>query len=98
MPPRPFPYPFSIGIDIIRVKRVHDILLRAQRKPGHRERFLRRFLTPGEVVEFQTRFRGASDGSDAYLSLLSKHLAGRYVCSGFRVLNQTLPSSQMSFG
>lgn len=79
MPPRPFPYPFSIGTDIIQVKRIHTILLRARNKPEHRQRFLRRFLTPGEVLEFQTRFSDISKGSEAHLSLISKHLAGRCV-------------------
>lgn len=77
MPPRPFPVPLSIGTDIVHVKRIHSILLRAQGKPETRDRFLRRFLTPGEVHEFQIRFSDASKGKGAQLDLISKHLAGR---------------------
>lgn len=77
MPPRPFPYPFSIGTDIVHVTRIHNILLRAAEKPRHCERFLRRFLTPREVDEFQARFGEVSKDDGLHLSVISKHLAGR---------------------
>ena len=83
MPPRPFPLLFSIGTDIIHVKRIHDILSRAQGNAQHRQRFLRRLLTPGEVHEFQKRFGEAAGTDEAQLSVVSKHLAGRYFAQVF---------------
>ena len=77
MPLRPFPHALSIGTDIIHVKRVADILSRANPKPHHQERFLRRFLTPREQREFHDRFDHLSSVSDNELHIISKHLAGR---------------------
>ena len=79
MPPRPFPFPLNIGIDIIHVKRIRDIWLRGEGKPSHSHRFLRRFLTPGEVLEFQTRFGHVSTHRGAELDVVCRHLAGRCV-------------------
>lgn len=78
MPLRPFPLPSSIGTDIIHVKRIYDILSRSRGKAHHSQRFLRRFLTPGEVQEFQKRFGEPASADGAQLRVISKHLAGRY--------------------
>ena len=73
---RPFPFQLGIGTDIIHVNRVRAILQKDLEKPGYLDRFLRRFLTPQERLDFhETQGQLADNGTDAR----SKHLAGRYV-------------------
>ncbi|KAK0701773.1 hypothetical protein B0T26DRAFT_757762 [Lasiosphaeria miniovina] len=45
LPKLPFPFPFQVGVDIIKTQRLHPIL-----KSPNAARFLRRILTPKELM------------------------------------------------
>ena len=79
MPLRPFPYQLAIGTDIVHVNRIRSILLRAEDRPQHFDRFLRRFLTPVEQNDFVARYGRVSDVLKKRTDVVSRHLAGRYV-------------------
>lgn len=82
MPPRAFPYPFKLGIDICHIPRVKSILLRnvdkGEKQTRPLSRFLSKVLTWPERQYFWDRFK---DHDAAYkdISKVSQYLAGRYV-------------------
>lgn len=82
MPPRAFPYPFQIGIDICHIDRI-EALLRGKstdltRSTRPLERFLFKVLTWPERQAFKERF-GTYEAAYNNLSKTSSYLAGRYV-------------------
>lgn len=86
---RPFPYKLGIGTDIVHVTRIRAILQKDRSKPGYLDRFLRRFLTPRERIDF---YKTQDSFSGVQLDASSKHLAGRYVvCLAKRRMN-SLPT------
>ncbi|KAK5129940.1 hypothetical protein LTR08_002700 [Meristemomyces frigidus] len=58
MPPRPFPYPLSIGTDIASISRVRQLLMgnEASTPDTRLARYMRRFLTHREQRQFWDRF------------------------------------------
>ncbi|KAF2125150.1 hypothetical protein P153DRAFT_389998 [Dothidotthia symphoricarpi CBS 119687] len=79
MPPRPFPYPLRVGVDICSVSRVRAIISRpyngSRRSPL--QRFLSRILTRPECRYFWERFGTADDVSEKF-DAVSQFLAGRF--------------------
>ena len=78
MPLRPFPFQLAIGTDIVHVNRVQAILEKAQGRRDYLDRFLRRFLTSNERIDF---YKTQECLIDNRLDVVSKHLAGRYLIS-----------------
>ncbi|KAM3419773.1 hypothetical protein BST61_g3106 [Cercospora zeina] len=81
MPPRPFPFAFRIGTDIIAQSRIRDLITR--KAPPNKEatqldRFLYRTFTPREINRFWRRFGGFTVDQHQRLPLIVSHLAGRW--------------------
>ncbi|KAK4544062.1 hypothetical protein LTR36_004560 [Oleoguttula mirabilis] len=80
MPPRPFPYPLSIGTDIAHTVRIQRIVapVNANDAPTRLFRFMRQFLTYREQQEFWARFKGARTALGPQLPHVARYLAGRW--------------------
>ncbi|KAF2217801.1 hypothetical protein CERZMDRAFT_104326 [Cercospora zeae-maydis SCOH1-5] len=80
MPPRPFPFAFRVGTDIIAQSRIHDLITRKvpTNKPATQlDRFLHRTFTPREIDRFWRRFKGFTVDQPR-LSTIVSYLAGRW--------------------
>ena len=85
MPPRPFPYPLSIGTDIASLQRIRLLLTRNEEEvasDSRLARYLRHFLTHREQVHFWERFPNVKPTTADQLREsddVVRYLAGRYV-------------------
>ncbi|ORY09532.1 hypothetical protein BCR34DRAFT_370681 [Clohesyomyces aquaticus] len=79
MPPRPFPYPLKVGIDICRVARVKSIISKPPTAQHTHSlgRFLLWFLTWPERRFFWDRFKDY-EHAEKHLDQIAEHLAGRW--------------------
>ncbi|KAF2180518.1 hypothetical protein K469DRAFT_729772 [Zopfia rhizophila CBS 207.26] len=81
MPPRPFPYPLKVGIDICSISRIRDVLTKnVVIKENERyplSKFLSKLLTWPERRYFWDRFK---NNETAYkdINRVSQYLAGRW--------------------
>ncbi|EKG17391.1 hypothetical protein MPH_05459, partial [Macrophomina phaseolina MS6] len=91
MPPRPFPLPYSIGVDICSIQRIKSLLQRPRTQPSslppssslpRLHPFLTRVFSFREILLFSHRFKGllhepAADHDPAIVSSATRYLAGR---------------------
>ncbi|CAO2652780.1 Nn.00g021910.m01.CDS01 [Neocucurbitaria sp. VM-36] len=79
MPPRPFPYPLRVGIDICNVSRLRAIITRtSDDKPSRSlSQFIIRILTYPERVYFRNRF-GPPEEALNKVDAVAQFLAGRF--------------------
>ncbi|KAL1635980.1 hypothetical protein SLS56_001332 [Neofusicoccum ribis] len=90
MPPRPFPYPCSVGVDICSIQRVKSLV---QRRPRHAQPestslpqlhpFLARVFSFHEILLFNLRFKTllhepATGHDPALVTSAVRYLAGRF--------------------
>lgn len=85
MPPRPFPFQFGIGIDVVQTSRLRDLITKETRKdssanPTSLYKFLRWSLTYKEQDAFWARFGGLKKlyRDEVALGNCAHYLAGRY--------------------
>ncbi|KAH7047493.1 hypothetical protein B0J12DRAFT_667156 [Macrophomina phaseolina] len=92
MPPRPFPLPYSIGVDICSIQRIKSLLQRPRTQPSslppssslpRLHPFLTRVFSFREILLFSHRFKGllhepAADHDPAIVSSATRYLAGRF--------------------
>ncbi|KAK5117919.1 hypothetical protein LTR85_008693 [Meristemomyces frigidus] len=80
MPPRPFPYPLSIGTDIAHTVRIRRAVAPTDDhgKPLRLFRFMKHFLTYREQQHFWARFSGAENALGPHLDRVTQYLAGRW--------------------
>ncbi|KAF2475629.1 uncharacterized protein BDR25DRAFT_339686 [Lindgomyces ingoldianus] len=81
MPPRPFPYPLKVGIDVCYIARIRDILTKNVGKEVNESKplsqFLSKVMTWPERQFFWDRFK---DNESAYkdINKVAQYLAGRW--------------------
>ncbi|CAK4030824.1 4 -phosphopantetheinyl transferase superfamily [Lecanosticta acicola] len=82
MPPKPFPLPFGIGTDIIRISRICDIIAKDSPLPSRNSTsllpFLRRVLTQREQTDFWRRFKNEATVWSDKKKPAAEYLAGRW--------------------
>ncbi|GIZ43833.1 hypothetical protein CKM354_000704600 [Cercospora kikuchii] len=86
MPPRPFPYAFRVGTDIVLVSRIREIITKPTRRGPITplDAFLRRTFTGREIIRFWKRNAGFNNNQAEFLedpvrlSTVTMHLAGRW--------------------
>lgn len=78
MPPRPFPFPLRVGIDLCSVTRIRSVITRKVNgnKGPPLNAFLQRVLTHPERSYFRERF-GTDDDVFRNLENVARFLAGR---------------------
>lgn len=79
MPPRAFPYPLRVGIDICHIPRIHSLLTRKADKIHPLNQFLTRVLTWPERQYFWDRFGDRDKIYEQNLGPVARFLAGRQV-------------------
>lgn len=77
MPPRPFNFPLSVGIDICNARRFAKHLSLDGAHPKHLIGYLRRILTRRERVQYWERYGRGSVADEQFLWTVANHLAGR---------------------
>ncbi|KAF2002246.1 hypothetical protein P154DRAFT_462745 [Amniculicola lignicola CBS 123094] len=79
MPPKSFPYPFKVGIDICRIPRIKSIISQPYATPQHQAlpRFLCKLLTWPEQQFFWHRF-GSHEKVMKDIDKVCEYLAGRW--------------------
>lgn len=90
MPIRPFPSPFRIGIDIIRVARMRSLV---SQRDDLLQRFLRKIFTTRERRYIKALFPNIPGASKHEVTYLTEYLASRYARAC--LLWQSVPAEQI---
>lgn len=75
MPIRPFPFPFTVGVDLCQVSRIRKIM---NSKNENFLRFLRRLLTAREIKYCNALFPEMHGSAGPEKDMLMEYLTGRY--------------------
>ncbi|KAI9812423.1 MAG: hypothetical protein M1827_004654 [Pycnora praestabilis] len=77
MPPKPFPYPLGVGIDICHIPRIRRLITKDNGK--YLDQFARRIFNSYEWEHFQVKLEDAKNASHKdYMDGIAQWLAGRF--------------------
>lgn len=82
MAPRPFPFPFNVGTDVVSLKRIRAVIEKQKPKRGGKVQsnlipFLRHVFTPREQLEFWARFKKEHLALGTNITRVTEYIGGR---------------------